>query len=213
MNQTATAQKKTPHLVRMFTALIHAIQQFFTRFKQKRIEAEYYKKMKKAHGTQAARLALSSCSWVNLYWNGVKRPFLIHQLNFQELLMCGRFPNVLFQFVKGLAGTFDADDEGLPQIDAQKMQEEEEEFRHELAEKSMIYPRYRECYEAITAILGNPEARREDVMPRDFINDLFLWYVQGLQADIKKKSEQLALSASDGLPNTGSVPQAATFQD
>lgn len=213
MNQTATAQKKKLHIIGIFTAVIHTVQHFFTRIKQKCIEAAYFKQMKKQYGKNAARLALSSCSWVELYWNGNKQPFLIKNIAFQELLTCGRFPNILFQFTKTISKKLGIEDEAVQESDIQKMQEEEEEFRHELAEKSMVYPRYRECYEAIIGILGNTEARREDVMPKDFINDLFLWYVSDWYENIKKKSELLALNESAALQNTGNAPQAAILPD
>ena len=80
MNQTKIAQKKTPRFIRIFIAVIHAVQHFFTRIKQKRIEAAYFKQMKKQYGKNAARLALSSCSWVELYWNGNKQPRMSQKL-------------------------------------------------------------------------------------------------------------------------------------
>lgn len=187
------------------------IRKIIDNFKTKKLVAERKKELsQEGNKTSADSLAMASCKWVDLYWNGTKRPFLIHKINFQELLMCGRFPNILYKFVEGIAEVLNEEKTEQSSVNAQQMKEEEDEFRHELAERSMVEPKYRECYDAIVNLLGNPEANRNDVIPQDFLDDLFLWYLTEWEAQIKKKSELLNSKGLGELQNTGEKPQVNT---
>ena len=161
------------------------------------IAAEITKIEQTAPKNEAERLAMATCEWVELLWNGEKQKFLIHKTNFQELLTCGRFPNILYKFVK---------------LDIKKMKEEEEEFLIELARKSMITPTYQECYDAILKIRGIEMSDINDVMPKDFLDDLFLFYLKGWEKDIKKNLDAYNSSASAGLQNTIDADQANTSE-
>ena len=171
---------------------------------------KFKKELEKKSGRKAARIAIESGEWAEFYWGSKKQKFFIHKIGFQELLTCGRFPNVLYQFLKGLTGILGADDLKMPETDLKKLKEEEDEFRYELAERTMVYPTYRECYEAITELLGNKEAKREDVIPKNFLDDVFLFYLGEWEREIKKKSAQLISSGLDGLQNIGGQNPQAT---
>lgn len=195
-------------------ALIQKIKELINKIKSgrtlKREFKDFKKELEKKSGRKAARIAVESGEWAEFYWGGKKQKFFIHKINFQELLTCGRFPNVLYQFLKGLTGALGAEDLKMPESDLKRLKEEEDEFRHELAERTMIFPSYRECYDAITELLGNKEAAREDVIPKNFLDDVFLFYLNEWESEIKKKSAQLTLSGLGGLPNTGEQNPQAT---
>lgn len=189
------------------------IKKIIDNFKVKKlVEARKKELSQDGNKTSAEALAMDSCKWVDLYWNGTKRPFLIHKINFQELLMCGRFPNILYKFVEGISDVLNEEKTEKSSVNLQQMKEEEDEFRHELAEKSMVEPKYRECYDAIVNLLANPEANRNDVIPQDFLDDLFLWYLTEWEIQIKKKSELLISKGLGESQNTGEKPQVNTSQ-
>ena len=193
--------------------MFERIQSFFTQKKQQRaIDAAIAQVKKEEPESEAERLAKASCDWVELLWNGSKQKFFIHKTNFYELLTCGRFPNVLYKFVKGIAKSEEAKDIVLSDVDLKKMKEEEDEFIIELAKKSMVTPTYQECYDAILKVRGMSESDINDVIPRDFLSDFFLFYLTDLEATVKKNSEKYSLPASDGLPNTTDAAQATTSE-
>lgn len=161
----------------------------------------------------ADHLAIMTCEWVNLLWNGAKQKFLIHKTNFQELLTCGRFPNILYKFVNGIAEAAGSEDLKLSEPDLKRMKEEEDEFLIELAEKSMVNPTYQECYDAILKIRGLTESNINDVIPQDFLNDLFLWYLNDWNDTLKKNLEKCNSLVSGGLQNTTSAGQATTSKN
>lgn len=160
----------------------------------------------------ADHLAMMTCEWVGLLWSGAKQKFLIHKTNFQELLTCGRFPNILYKFVNGIAETSGAEDLKLSEPDLKRMKEEEDEFLIELAKQSMVNPTYQECYDAILKIRGLTESNINDVIPQDFLNDLFLWYLNDWNDTLKKNLEKYNSLVSEGLQNTTDVDQANTSQ-
>ena len=179
---------------------------------QRTIQAEITKIEQAAPKNEAERLAMATCEWVELLWNGEKQKFLIHKTNFQELLTCGRFPNILYKFVNGLSEAVGEKDLKITELDIKKMKEEEEEFLIELARKSMITPTYQECYDAILKIRGIEMSDINDVMPKDFLDDLFLFYLKGWEADVKKNLDAYNSSASAGSQNTTNVDQANTSE-
>lgn len=160
----------------------------------------------------ADHLAMMTCEWVELLWSGAKQKFLIHKTNFQELLTCGRFPNILYKFVNGIAETSGAEDLKLSEPDLKRMKEEEDEFLIELAKKSMVNPTYQECYDAILKIRSITGSNINDVIPQDFLNDLFLWYLNDWNDTLKKNLEKYNSLVSEGLQNTTDVDQANTSQ-
>ncbi|EFW38963.1 hypothetical protein [Treponema phagedenis] len=175
-------------------------------FQEKKIIKDAIKKTKNREGISLAEdLAIDTCEWVDLYWNGKKRKFFIHEIDFQELLMCGRFPNVIYHFSKRLFKKLQADDEDLkiPEGDIKRMQEEEAEFKIELARRSMVQPLFQEVYDAILKMRSMNESDVADVIPPDFLNDLFLWYLKTLDENIKKNSETLISSALVEMQNNG----------
>ncbi len=164
----------------------------------------------------AERLVADKCHWVNLYWSGQKRKFLIHKVDFVELLMSGRFPNVLYRLTEGVAKVFTEDTPEIPEADLKQMADEEEVFMQELVTKSLVEPSYKELEEATKKQLKHLEGDAiffKTVIPEDFTKDLFLWYVSKWEEDIKKKSEDVILNASGELPNTGKSDQATTLKD
>ena len=165
----------------------------------------------KAPENEAERLAIATCDWVELLWNGTKQKFLIHKTNFQELLTCGSFPNILYKFIDGIAEAAGAK-EAVSEVDLKKMKEEEDEFLVELAKKSMVTPTYQECYDAILKIRGISESALNDVIPKDFLNDLFLLYLTDWEKDVKKNLASFNLPASEESQNTTNVDQANTSE-
>lgn len=165
----------------------------------------------KAPENEAERLAIATCDWVELLWNGTKQKFLIHKTNFQELLTCGSFPNILYKFIDGIAEAAGAK-EAVSEVDLKKMKEEEDEFLVELAKKSMVTPTYQECYDAILKIRGISESALNDVIPKDFLNDLFLLYLTDWEKDVKKNLAAFNLPASEESQNTTNVDQANTSE-
>ena len=165
----------------------------------------------KAPENEAERLAIATCDWVELLWNGTKQKFLIHKTNFQELLTCGSFPNILYKFIDGIAEAAGAK-EAVSEVDFKKMKEEEDEFLVELAKKSMVTPTYQECYDAILKIRGISESALHDVIPKDFLNDLFLLYLTDWEKDVKKNLAAFNLPASEESQNTTNASPAATLK-
>ena len=92
------------------------------------------------------------------------------------------------------------------------MKEEEDEFLVELAKKSMVTPTYQECYDAILKIRGISESALNDVIPKDFLNDLFLLYLTDWEKDVKKNLAAFNLPASEESQNTTNVDQANTSE-
>ena len=179
---------------------------------QKEIGQEIDRIEKKHFESEAERLAMATCEWVELLWNGKKQKFLIHKTNFQELLTCGRFPNILYKFVNGLSEAVGEKDLEVSEVDLKKMKEEEDEFLVELAKKSMVTPTYQECYDAILKIRGIDESDINDVIPKDFLSDLFLFYLTDWNVEVKKNLEKYNLHGSEGLQNTTDAGQATTSQ-
>jgi len=193
--------------------MFERIQSFFTeRKRQSVIEAEIEKVKKTKPESEADRLAMATCEWVELLWNGTKQKFLIHKTNFQELLMCGRFPNVLYKFINGITESGGAKDLEVSEVDLKKMKEEEDEFIIELAKRSMVTPTYQECYDAILKLRGISESSINDVIPQDFLNDLFLLYLIDWDNTVKKNLEKYNLPASAELQNTTDAGPATISQ-
>ena len=192
--------------------MFEKLQSFFKgKSRRQAINAEIAKIENESPKNEAERLAMATCEWVELLWNGTKQKFFIHKTNFQELLTCGSFPNILYKFVNSITESVGAK-EAVSEIDLKKMKEEEDEFLVELAKKSMITPTYQECYDAILKIRGISESTLNDVVPKDFLNDLFLFYLTDWEQDVKKNLDAFNLPASAGSQNTTDASQVATSE-
>lgn len=190
--------------------MFERIQSFFTKTSRNRAIKTAVEEATKTPETEAQRLALATCEWVELLWNGTKQKFFIHKTNFQELLTCGNFPNILYKFVNGVSESIGAKDLTVSEIDLKKMKEEEDEFLVELAKKSMVTPTYQECYDAILKMRGISESSINDVIPKDFLNNLFLFYLTDWERAVKKNLDAFNFHASAGSQNTTDANQAAT---
>ena len=193
--------------------MFEKLQSFFKgKSRRQAIKAEIAKIENESPKNEAERLAMATCEWVELLWNGTKQKFFIHKTNFQELLTCGSFPNILYKFVNGITEAVGAKDLKVSEIDLKKMKEEEDEFLVELARKSMVTPTYQECYDAILKIRGISESSLSDVIPKDFLSDLFLFYLTDWERDVKKNLDAFNSPASAGSQNTTNVDQANTSE-
>lgn len=193
--------------------MFERVQSFFMERKRgNAIDTEIAKIKKAAPETEAERLAMATCEWVELLWNGTKQKFLIHKTNFPELLTCGSFPNVLYKCVNGITEKLGEKDAKIAELDLKKMKEEENEFIVELAKKSMVTPSYQECYDAILKVRGISESTLNDVIPPDFLNDLFLLYLTDWDTTVKKNLEKFSSAASAGSPNTTDAALATTSE-
>ncbi|QUY18381.1 hypothetical protein GWP40_08675 [Treponema vincentii] len=192
--------------------MFERIQSFFTKTRRNSAIKTAVEEATKVPESEAQRLALATCEWVELLWNGSKQKFFIHKTNFQELLTCGNFPNILYKFVNGVSESIGAKDLKVSEIDLKKMKEEEDEFLVELAKKSMVTPTYQECYDAILNIRGINESSLNDVIPKDFLNDLFLFYLTDWEQDVKKNLGAFNLPASAGSQNTTDASPVATSE-
>ena len=190
--------------------MFEKLQSFFTKTSRNRAIKTAIEEATKVPENEAQRLALATCEWVELLWNGTKQKFFIHKTNFQELLTCGSFPNILYKFVNGITEAVGAKDLKVSEIDLKKMKEEEDEFLVELAKKSMVTPTYQECYDAILKIRGISESSLNDVIPKDFLNDLFLFYLTDWEQAVKKNLDAFNSPASAGSQNTTDANPVAT---
>lgn len=194
------------------------LKEFFANLKLKRQVNKEFKKFYKEQKsiTIADRLAKKSCKWVELLWNGEKQKFLIHVINYQELLCCGRFDNVLLSFIKGVEKNITNEklsEDDFKDIDLKRLKEEQEEFLIELAERSMVMPTYRECYDAILKLRGMENGSTiNDVIPKDFLYNLQLWYINSWSEQLKKNLAKFNLKDLAGSQNTGEKHQANTLK-
>lgn len=144
----------------------------------------------------AETLAESSCKTVLLPWNSIMSPFKIREVNFMEIIGSGKYPNILFSFTKHLV----KDKKETPETDVESLKNEQDLFMKELARKSMVEPTYQECFDAIVARLPD-YADGDDVLPADFLQGLYAWYLRSFTELLKKKTA--ILKESGGRQNTG----------
>jgi len=145
------------------------------------------KEMKKTPSGLVESLAKQAGQVVELPWNGEKNTFEIHEVNFIELMSCGKFPNMLATFVKTYS---EKSDEKISEERAKEIKKEQDVFFHELARKSMINPPYAEVYEAIKSRL--PEYEEGDtIIPQDFLLGLYSWYLRRFNELLKKNLKAL----------------------
>ena len=166
--------------------------------------------------TYAEQLITSRCKWLELYWNGQLKKFLIYQIDFPELLACGRFPNVLYTMCKGLGNALKMEVPPVPESDLKALAEEEKIFNQELVKKSLVNPTYEQLAEGARKKL--PQLAPEDitfdvVIPKDFTTSLYYWYLNEWAEGLKKKSETVLSSGSAESQNTGGTGQASTSRE
>lgn len=177
-------------------------------FRRKQIEKSLKERIEEEKKTIpelpiAERLALASYDWVKLDWNGHKQDFLIKNINVTDMALCGRYPNIMLHFVKtakaqGLQIEEDVEDK----IDYAELKKEEYSFYEEIAKVSMLTPSFQEVYDAIIKLRKDKGIEQKiesvrDVIPYDFLEDLFRYHMQRWEQDIKKKSEKLTLIGQD----------------
>lgn len=151
----------------------------------------------------AETLAESSCKTVLLPWNGVMSPFKIREVNFMEIIGSGKYPNILFSFTKHLV----KDKENTPETDVESLKKEQDSFMKELARKSMVEPTYQECFDAIVKRLPD-YADGDDVIPADFLQGLYAWYLRAFTELLKKKTA--TLNGLGARRNTGTPDRPNT---
>lgn len=161
------------------------------------------------------RLAMGTCEWVKLKWNGHQEEFLINNLNVADLAVSGRFPNVIVYFMK-LAKT-EEDDDPILEVDMKKVKEEEQELYEEVARKSMVNPTFQEVYDSIINIRKERKLEIKvecikDVIPYDFLQDLFKYHLERWVEGIKKNLNTSILTASGGSQNILDKNHLHTFQ-
>jgi hypothetical protein len=144
------------------------------------------------------RLIEKTTKIVNLLWNGNDEPFEIYEVNFMELMGCGKFPNLLATFVS----VFSKDKEDIDEEKAKTIKKEQEEFYHELAKKSMVNPSYKEVSEAIKAKMPS-YTEGDNIIPVDFLMGLYRWYLQRFSEVLKKNLQVLNSKELGALLHTG----------
>lgn len=152
----------------------------------------------------ANRLALASYDWVKLDWNGQKEEFLIKNINVTDMALCGKYPNIMLHFIRTAKSEgLKLDDDNIEEkIDYAQLKKEEYSFYEEIARVSMLTPSFQEVYDAIINLRKTKgiETKIEsvrDVIPYDFLEDLFRYHMQRWELDIKKKSAKLTLIGQD----------------
>ena len=139
------------------------------------------------------RLAMGTCEWVKLKWNGELQEFLLNNINVADLAVSGKYPNVIVYFMKlAKDATKSKDDDILEdKIDMQAVKQEEQALYEEVARKSMMSPTFQEVYDAILKVRNEKGIEVEvtcvrDVIPYDFLQDLFRYHLERWVASIKK---------------------------
>ena len=185
--------------------LINKIKDYF---KRKKIEKKAKEKIENeknnlANLSLANRLALSSYDWIKLEWNGHKEEFLIKNINVTDMALCGKYPNIMLHFIKTAKNEgLNLEDENIEKIDYKELKKEEYAFYEEIARASMLTPSFQEVYDAIINLRKNKgiETKIEnirDVIPYDFLEDLFRYHMSRWEENIKKKSNIQTLIGSD----------------
>ena len=174
---------------------------------RKRIQAEAIERIEKEkyewyNRPVSERLAMGTCEWVHLNWNGHREEFLINNLNVADLTVSGRYPNVIVYFMQLAKQSSDDEDEKIvEEIDMKKLKEEEQALYEEVARQSMVNPTFQEVYDSILKMREERGIKVEvkcikDVIPYDFLQDLFRYHLEKWVNTIKKKLNASTLTAS-----------------
>ena len=149
------------------------------------------------------RLAMGTCEWVRLNWNGKKEEFLINNINVADLAVSGRYPNVIVYFMQLAKEATDISEDFDDALDMAKVKEEEQALYEEVARQSMMSPSFQEVYDSILKLRKERNVEREvkcvrDVIPYDFLQDLFKYHLDRWVQGIKKNLNASTSTVSAG---------------
>ena len=204
----------------MITKLISKIKLKLARWQLKRKARNEIEKQKLEWYTRptSERLAIGTCEWVRLKWNGNEEEFLINNLNVADLAVSGRYPNVIVYFMQ-LAKQESASDEDelIDPVDMNKVKEEEQALYEEVARQSMVSPSFQEVYDSILKMRRERNIQVDvktikDVMPYDFLQDLFRYHLERWVAMIKKNLNASTSTALVESQNTSDKNLLHTFR-
>ena len=129
---------------------------------------------------------------MRLKWNGNEEEFLVNNLNVADLAVSGRYPNVIVYFMQlAKQESVSDEDELIDVVDMSKVKEEEQALYEEVAKQSMVSPSFQEVYNSILKMRRERNIEVDvktitDVMPYDFLQDLFKYHLERWVKMIKK---------------------------
>ena len=150
----------------------------------------------------AEHLAHAMFDWLDLFWNGHKEKFLIRNINTPELIIYGKYPNIMMKFAQDLKKNgLEIEADPPEKFDWDSYKSEELQLFEKVARESMITPAFDETYKAILAVreernIEIPIKSIQDVFPYDFLSDLFAYHMRYWELSIKKKLDSLTLKES-----------------
>jgi len=176
--------------------IIEKIKIFFKRIKQKWIIHKEFAKFSSSHEELpfAEQFAYSTFDTVNLSWNEKKLKFVVGNINALDLIFCGRFPNIYFNYLNSLLqARGELNNENMKEVDLAKLQDEECEFFQELCKKTLVKPTYEELYNGVVKVKKNLNPNYEpknikEVFPFDFLVSLQAYHF-GKLFELVKKNE------------------------
>jgi len=189
--------------VQMFN-IINRIKTIFIKWRaERRARSEIEKRKLEWYSRPVnEKLAMGTCEWVPLAWNGGKEEFLINNLNVADLAVSGRYPNVIVYFMQLAKDAVKSkdDDQMFCEVDMQKVKEEEQLLYEEVARQSMMSPTFQEVYDSIIKMRKERGVELEvrcvrDVIPYDFLQDLFRYHLARWVSGIKKNLGDSTLTA------------------
>lgn len=178
------------------------IKKIFKRIWQWWIIRSEFSHFNSSHGELplAEQFAYSSFDTVNLSWNGKKLKFVISNINALDLIFCGRFPNIYFNYINSLLqAKGELTNENMKEVDIVKMQEEECVFFEELCKKTLVKPTYNELYEGVVKVKKSIDSSYspsniKEVFPFDFLTSLQAYHFNKLLDLVKKNVEGSTLT-------------------
>ena len=178
------------------------IKKIFKRIWQWWIIRREFSHFNSSHGELplAEQFAYSSFDTVNLSWNGKKLKFVISNINALDLIFCGRFPNIYFNYINSLLqAKGELTQENMKEVDIVKMQEEECVFFEELCKKTLVKPTYNELYEGVVKVKKSIDSSYspsniKEVFPFDFLTSLQAYHFNKLLDLVKKNVEGSTLT-------------------
>lgn len=178
------------------------IKKIFKRIWQWWIIRREFSHFNSSHGELplAEQFAYSSFDTVNLSWNGKKLKFVISNINALDLIFCGRFPNIYFNYINSLLqAKGELTNENMKEVDIVKMQEEECVFFEELCKKTLVKPTYNELYEGVVKVKKSIDSSYspsniKEVFPFDFLTSLQAYHFNKLLDLVKKNVENSTLT-------------------
>ncbi len=174
--------------------MFQKIKMFFRRLKQKRIIKKEFAKFSSSHEELplVEQCAYSTFDTVNLLWNGKSLKFIIGSINALDLIFCGRYPNIYFNYINSLLqARGELNEQTMKEVDIIKMQEEECVFFEELCKKTLVKPTYNELYEGVIKVKKSIDSSYspsniKEVFPFDFLTSLQAYHFNKLLDLVKK---------------------------